>query len=320
MTWLKSAATEVTIPDLQTQIEEIYSYIEQAPVEKIFDLAGIVFGKSAVDLKSRYEGNTAAVIADVEKELEILPEETLQIIYDSLFKREAADENTVHCTKCGKDIGNTMKSYCPDCEKSLQKVTADEVATVPTETPVEEKTPAVEDMARRRIELEKKLQAISEELAKARQELEKDIADLKKQVDFEDPILRKALDGLPDAKAVVDGWVIRLKKKAGYSREKTGDILDAVELKAKEIAPKIAHLIAQLRGTAKYLTDVAPTESLEVKPEKKKESSLKTADMSMYWDRFKSWIKSVFKVLWSGLEDDINELEDLGAIYDSQEE
>lgn len=168
--------------------------------------------------------------------------------------------------------------------------------------------PSLDEMLQHRVALQKKMEEINDQVSALQTALEATIAEQQQVVQQEEPALMALLEKLPDYKAVVDGWEVLLSTRSASSRIKYKDVLAQVDAKAKKVAPALSKLISQLKGTAKYLTPIPESRSVEVR----RQESLVTADGGLQglWNQFKQWVASIFAPLAQELDQDFQELQD----------
>lgn len=235
------------------------------------------------------------------------------LIYDAKFTFARKDSTKADDYEFGlsgspeyTDVDITTES------KESKKQAAEPALNLPEqEEPPKRVAPTPEDMARRRIELTKKLEVIDEEIAKLKAALEEDLKSLEEQTGEEEPLLMAILETLPDKKMIIDGWIAKLKERKAYTTPKSGEVLDELERITQETHKDIYNLIVSLRASEKYRTPIPEKKDIEVKREPRKKSFLSIREAQSYWQKFKSWLSRVLAPLWSRIDSNFYAMEDL---------
>lgn len=141
-------------------------------------------------------------------------------------------------------------------------------AVTPDPNPTE---PDIHAMASRRVELQKRLDAINDHVAAVRKTLLEGVVDLWQVVNEEEPTLKAELNELDECKIDLDNWIVKLAKVKGHNAPKYKELYDASQQVLFDKGyPQLALIIASFKDLPEFNTPVDPRENIEVKRKKTK--------------------------------------------------
>lgn len=247
---------------------------------------------------------------------------------DTVFFDDDMDAETVKRSLVdhdGYDPGITVRADLKQAADPVPPQAPAQPATPAAPAQAEPSQEQVEEMVRKRIQLEGKLQEIGSQIEKMRTAMMQTVLPLQKEVGADEPALISALKKLDDMSIMVDGWKAKVSEAFERVTPKYKDILTKVqEVAEEEVIPRISKLITQLLGTQKYLSTTTTPERLLMRQTKptEKESDLKfdgwnfgkeaapiTQKLKEWWAMLMGWFKRDVSPELDKVEESIEEID-----------